>query len=98
MKHTQGEWIFSDYWIWRSHDEISKNAQQSPQIAYVGYGHDEQGNLSEQQTANAKLIAAAPDLLNALQGLIDDIKSKPNDTRYSTHLQIAYAAIKKATK
>ena len=38
------------------------------------------------------------ELFAALQGLVNDVKNKPNDTRYATHIKIAEAAIKKATE
>jgi len=37
------------------------------------------------------------ELLEALKGLVNDVKNKPNDTRYATHIKIAEAAIKKAS-
>ena len=33
-------------------------------------------------------------LYRALQGLVKDVRSKPNDTRYNTHLKIAEAVLK----
>jgi hypothetical protein len=33
-------------------------------------------------------------LYRALQGLVNDVRSKPNDTRYNTHLKIAEALLK----
>lgn len=50
----------------------------------------------EQAKANANLIAAAPELLEALQKLIVDINNKPNSSRYDTHVGKAKAAIAKA--
>jgi len=32
-------------------------------------------------------------LTEALEGLVKDVRSKPNDTRYATHLKIADAAL-----
>jgi len=37
------------------------------------------------------------ELLETLKGLVNDVKSKPNDTRHATHLKIAEAVIKKAS-
>lgn len=47
--------------------------------------------------ADAKLIAAAPDLLEALQGLIDCI-SNTRGPNANEALELAHAAIEKATK
>lgn len=41
---------------------------------------------------------AIGELLNALQGLVNDVKNKPNDTRYATHIKIAESTIKKYKK
>jgi hypothetical protein len=36
----------------------------------------------------------AKGLVEALRGLVDDVRRKPNDTRYATHLKIAEQALK----
>lgn len=65
--------------------------------AWVADVH-QQFNGAENGWANAKLIAAAPELLDALIKLVADVLNKPNDTRYATHLKIAQDAIDKATQ
>ncbi len=67
-------------------------------ICTCDYGYAEPMKHLELNKANAKKISAVPDLIDALQTLVADIKSKPNDTRYATALRIAELAIKKATE
>ena len=72
--------------------------------AHIGYRAivDEEGctvcNPSPMGEANARLIAAAPDLLEALQGMIDYfIGGSIDDYSDTETMQAARAAIAKAT-
>lgn len=51
-------------------------------------------NFIEGYIAGATTEATrAQGLVEALEGLINDVKSKPNDTRYATHLKKATNAL-----
>lgn len=65
-KYTPGPWSYSQYWIWRPSQQAGEVIKQ-PQIAYVGYGHDGKGEMDEEQTSNAHLMAASPIMLEALE-------------------------------
>ena len=65
MKHTEGTWITKDGQIYPQ--ETGKT------LALIPY-YDKD---NEEQEANAKLLAAAPDLLKALQYAIKFIKLCP---------------------
>lgn len=85
-KHTQGEWQSrsedSDLYIYSPmHGAIAT----IPKVIY--------GNNSEEHKANAKLIAAAPDLLEALIEMVEY-----NVDTHHSHVTKAKAAIKKATE
>lgn len=91
MKHTPGPWKHNtDFHLYKK-DEYSEISAGN---GYPPYGFSIQTVISD---ADAKVIAAAPELLAALIGLVNDVRNKPNDTRYATHIKIAEAAINKAT-
>lgn len=86
-KFTKGEWSINE-WT-QPDDRISIGAVGTPLIAIVP-SRDVSYN---EQKANAKLIAAAPDLLEALMNIENDDNSIP-----ATIWEMRNAAIKKATK
>lgn len=65
-------------------------------IAYTSVNVDR--SLNEVQEANAKLIAAAPDLLRALMDIMDGNKTAIENNGGQPHIQQAIKAIEKATK
>lgn len=102
MKHTQGEWesCINAYGI---HVQEKKSGFG---ICYFGTRSQLQGaNYPiEEAEANAKLIAAAPDLLEALNGMICGIRvmmhfeTTEDQHKYNAALRAAKEAIKKATE
>ena len=88
MKHTQGEWYVSDIpqedgcYIYTNNNRFSA-------IARVYKGNNPHAAEAE---ANARLIAAAPDLLEALDTAVQYIDAK----RYPELMQMCEAAISKA--
>ena len=50
----------------------------------------------EQEAANARLIAAAPDLLAALKFLVDAADTEPGMSIYKAHIEKAKSSIAKA--
>lgn len=57
-----------------------------------------EGKHKEEHEANAKLIAAAPDLLEALQDLVSDYEFAGDYRNMGALVSKAKAAIKKATE
>lgn len=62
MKHTPGPWYANGIVV------RPANVDRNPCIAVA----DDQDRLRDEQEANARLIAAAPELLEALRNLLED--------------------------
>ncbi len=94
-KHTPGSWIAVEAWVEHPDDSI-------PDICNCDMGVD---RSYEEARANAHLIAAAPDLLealvhaeNALADYVPTIEKSGASLNYGHHvLRQARAAIAKAT-
>ncbi|WP_414454363.1 hypothetical protein [Enterobacter roggenkampii] len=82
FKGTKGEWDWEENSASQVNGStcIEVHSGGGPQIAYlqsfVGWGADYERNAA---IANANLIAAAPDLLDALQAAMDYIDAIPKD-------------------
>ena len=76
-EYTPGPWKFNpkkDDWCIRSERFIESNLMGSCYgniIADLSPSHGHREHVKKEAKANGKLIAAAPDLLDALEGLID---------------------------
>lgn len=87
-KHTPGNWTHSDGSIYSESDPSGKD------IATI----NKNGNTTEEEEhANGELIAAAPDLLDALQSITETLHQMRRDNTISGMLMVAELAIKKAT-
>lgn len=90
MKHTPGPWFVDQY-----EDEESRHVITSkPDHLYVAYTI---GGLGKEQEANASLISAAPDLLEACKRLLDAFYEDPLENDTASAVELAYDAIAKAT-
>ena len=85
-KHTKGEW----YMGVKSGKVYSKDNSTNMSIQV-------ECDTKEERNANAKLIASAPDMLEALQSLIRNMESKDHRPTPLT-IRMANNAIKKATE
>lgn len=108
MKHTQGEWIKGIRHTRKGAAIVTIQIPKQPLIDIYQIDSDDCSNpicCSTEQHANAKLIAAAPDLLEALIQIkreieyshsINKLKQEGKDwTNELTHIN---SAIKKATE
>ena len=98
MSHTKGPWSFSDETIRDGLRSRLIHGMPEGMLAIVRV--ENQGSYYGE--ANARLIAAAPDLLEALQGLLADIQDYQRINNLggeNNHWQvISRAAIAKATQ
>ncbi len=88
MTHTPGPWYRAE-----QSEYIREDASDNVLARIENGGHVDPDIIlieADQQEANARLIAAAPDLLEALKDIIDLVPTDCQDD--------ARAAIKKATK
>jgi hypothetical protein len=83
-KHTPGPW--------KTHGNIIEGTDDET-IAYV----TTYNTLTPKQKANVRLIAAAPDLLAALQGLLRGIFDGPDEANAAMLIAKARDAVNKAT-
>ena len=90
-KHTPGEWRLKMPIINKSSSKISGSGWEDFAKVVVKLKYSDE--FDETGLANAKLIAAAPDLLGALIEMVEN-----NVDTHHTHITKAKAAIKKATE
>lgn len=91
-KHTDGPWIAAPYSSMVGAPVVaSPNGRSIANVTYFGLGADFQ-NHDDESAANARLIAAAPDLLEALEFIADPLSGYIHGEAFDK----ACAAIKKA--
>lgn len=95
MSHTPGPWKATGQWI--------RQEQAAPGTwpRLIAFASDDENRepkpLREESEANARIIAAAPDLLVALKALVDDCVGNFADCDYfGPNLERAAQAIAKA--
>ncbi len=101
MTHTPGPWTFDANELGGSYPIYPPDSYLTPWIAEAKGPHVGPNNLDE-VLANARLIAAAPELLEALQGLTEiigltAIKHESQRDILQKSFEIARTAIAKAT-
>ena len=94
-KHTLGPWKVRKHWSDSGCYEVYPTRGKSPRIGqWAAIAEIVDGaSKGESVRANALLIAAAPDLLTALQALLSDV----GDANSMLGARMARAAIAKAT-
>ena len=94
-KHTPGPWFIEHLdWAQKGHVFISaKDHGELAQVVWLMENDEIMGRNSPEKEANARLIAAAPTMLEALQ----DCREALRRTGHDGELAIVDAAIAKAT-
>ena len=87
---------------WRVNKKVNTSVEQAtaPQgMVLICQCEDPDGaRLNKEDAANARLIAAAPDLLDALQSISETLHQMRRDNTISGMLMVAELAINKATQ
>jgi hypothetical protein len=99
MKHTEGPWILvpqSQGGDLVAH-EFETGKQMNPKGLRVIAFMMSRGDSFKEDTANAALIAAAPDLLEACKLALDELRIDPSQPSEATAIEALKAAIAKAT-
>jgi hypothetical protein len=91
--HTQGPWVNFNGQI-RPANGKGRTAGYAPLVKIHG---DKRTTNDEINAANARLIAAAPELLEALQTIVKQFTKIPSSLKDSHARMKAHAAIAKAT-
>lgn len=91
--HTPGPWVFAYGSVYVDRDNLTD--ANAIRIAMMDRGDSH--TTPTERDSNARLIAAAPDLLKALQTLLATVNVRIDDTRIAVFDQ-ARAAISKATQ
>lgn len=96
MNHTPGPWRFNDNTQWWKTNPYSVTVRKPGVSSATVANIPERATITpEERQANARLIAAAPDLLEALQTLPQSLAATDEDLNRWT--EKARAAIVKAT-
>ncbi len=92
MKHTPGPWQVGN----RHPCRIIANNGGAYDLIGTTCEIDDEGTEYEHQVANARLIAAAPELLASLKFMLAGAEAEPSMAIYKAHIEQARAAILKA--
>lgn len=93
-KHTPGPWFAVGGWVEVERDDIADICSCCPE----DFGQEHIGRNYKEVMANARLIAAAPELLSALKEIVQSLADQDDEGMIEHTLQMsnARAAIAKA--
>jgi hypothetical protein len=97
-KHTPGPWELSDHFTVYKLNEDRRRANIFWATVYAGNQHGTVKTERSEVAANARLIAAAPDLLEALQAVREWAEGSAENYTGDHPVAKARAAIAKATE
>lgn len=91
-KHTPGPWFA----VADKGQTIIRTSRSSAAFSPLAIVKGDKRDTLKDQEANARLIAAAPVLLEALENMVSKAQKQNWNDNYPTELNAAYAAIAKA--
>ena len=101
IRHTPGPWELGEYENALGYDCMTGGVKVGPvYLDGAQYGQKTCAEIEADQLArmmaDARLIAAAPDLLEALEGILPYLEEDPDDDEYSELVRAVHTAITKA--
>ena len=96
--YTKEEWRYHENSGWKTHPFSISARKRGVNSAVIANIPVRATIPPEEQQANARLIAAAPDLLNALRGMLSCCYDEERDDETIKAVEAARTAIAKATR
>jgi hypothetical protein len=96
--HTQEKWMYNENFNWKTHPFSISARKRGVHSAVIANIPVRATIPPQEQMANARLIAAAPDLLSALQDMLLCCYDEELDDQTIKAVEAARTAIAKATR
>jgi len=97
-QHSQEKWQYNENFNWKTHPFSVTVRKRGVHSAVVANIPTRATIPPQEQMANARLIAAAPDLLVALQAMLDCCYDEECNDETIQAVRMARFAVKKATE
>ena len=91
-KHTPVPWVIGEHYK----TGINSGTKHVAMVNYFESGNAEADVCGEEHEANVRLIAAAPELLRALEAIIEIGKRDLSNEKYDSYFETARTVISKA--
>jgi hypothetical protein len=98
MFHTKEEWQYNENFNWKTHPFSISARKRGVHSAVIANIPVRATIPPQEQRANARLIATAPELLEALQAMLDVCYDVERDDATIQAVSMARAAVQKATR
>ena len=96
--YTQEKWLYNENFNWKTHPFSISARKRGVHSAVIANIPVRATIPPEEQRANARLIAAAPDLLNELRDMLACVYDEERDDQTIKAVEAARIAVAKATR